>query len=97
MASDVVSITSNYVTSAQDLLNATWAVGDSVYISVAGLKATNKVGDAFTNGAFGTNGVVGTVQEAPDITVSGDRMVLRLSASAAQNTRLKTLLQATEL
>lgn len=97
MASDIVYCTSNYITAGAQLSGATWAVGDNVYITKAELKAVNVNTLAFTNQDFGTNGIVGVVQEAPDLTVSGDRMVIRLTGSATLNARIKTLLQATEL
>ena len=97
MASDIVSITSHYVTVGADLLNNEWRAGDSVYLRIADMKVLNKNTGCFVNVDFGTNGIISQVQEPADITVPGDRLVIRLTASATQNARLKTLLQATEL
>ena len=94
MASNVVS-TTRYETDTQRLSGGVWTVGQNLYIDISKLTITNTSGNGFSNATFGTNGVIGVLDEAP--ASAGARLVLRLSASADQNTALKYLLRSTEL
>lgn len=96
MASNIIS-TTKYETSANNLTGGVYTVGDSMYIDRAKLVAGNKSTICFTNSDFGSNGIIGTLEEAPDLTVTNSRMVIRLSATTDQKVGLKLMLKATEL
>ena len=96
MASDLIS-TTKYETNSQNLTGGAWSKGQNCYISVDKMLVTNNSALAFTNAAFGSNGIIGTVREVPDLTVAGDRMVIDLVATLDQKTALKLLLRGTEL
>ena len=52
---------------------------------------------SFTNATLGTNGVIGKLEEAPDLQVANDRMVIRLTCNADQAAAIKRLLRSTDL
>jgi len=73
----LVQITTRYETDTTELSGSTWTVGDSVYLDSDTLVATNNSSNGLT--ALGAlSGVIGYVQETPDLNVSGDRMVIRM-------------------
>lgn len=92
--SNIIS-TTKYETDATRLSGGGWAVGQSLYIDIVRLVITNNGANAFVNANFGSNGVIGVLDEVP--TAAGNRLVLRLSATVYQNDQLKNLLRATEL
>lgn len=96
MPSNLIS-TTKYETSANLLNNGVYTLGENLYVDRAKLVIGNKSSNCFTNADLGTNGIIGTLEEVPDLTVTGDRMVVRLSATTDQKAGLKLLLKATEL
>lgn len=96
MASSIIS-TTRYETNANNLTGGTYTIGESIYITRDKLVAGNKSTNGFTNSDFGTNGIIGTLEEAPDLAITNSRMVIRLSATLDQKVSLKLLLKATEL
>jgi hypothetical protein len=95
-STNIIAINKNYVAVGVDLLGGAYALEQSLYIRISDLNITNNSAQSFVNATFGTTGVIGTCEEVPDLTVPGSRMVIRLSASAAQNARLKKLLESTD-
>ncbi len=97
VASNLVSITANYVTNANDLLNGTYEVGQNLYLKLTDLTITNKSADAVVVGSD-AGGIIAVLDHAPSISVSGSVMALRLkNCSTTLATRIKTLLAAKEL
>jgi hypothetical protein len=96
MASDIIS-TTQYANTDTDLVGGTYVLGDSLYVRKADLRLSNKAADGVTQ--IGTAaGIIGLVQEAPSLSSTGSRMVLRLvNSDATLRARLKVLLQATEV
>lgn len=92
----LIAITANYVTTPGDLSGGEYTIGDSLYLNTDKMQVTNNVADALTTlGSSG--GVIGTCQEAPDVTESNDRMVIRLEEDADLVAPLMRLLQASSL
>lgn len=96
MSSSIIS-TTKYETNANNLTGGVYTLGENIYITRDKLLAGNKSTNCFVNADFGTNGVIGTLEEVPDLTVTNSRMVIRLSATIDQKVGLKLLLRATEL
>lgn len=95
--SDIVS-TTWYELDAANLTANVWTVGQSLYLSLSQLRITNAVGAAVSTAAnFGTNGIIGTLQEAPNTNVAGSRMVVRLNGTADQKAGVKRTLSAVDL
>lgn len=104
MPSPLIS-TTRYVTTTADLTGNAYAAGQNVYLRKTDLLVTNNSSVAFSDATFGASGVIGTIRIAPDLTVSGSRMVIDLgltaaeatASSAALQTALKLLTNAEEL
>lgn len=74
-----------------DLVGGTYTLDESLYIDQTTLLITNDVAEDCGIG------VIGTVQEVPDLNDSTDRMVLRLSVTATQLPRIQDLIRARSL
>jgi len=89
----LIAITDNYISSSVDRSGGQFTVGDSLYLTTDTLEVTNNVADGLTTLGQAA-GVIGTCQEAPDLNVSGDRLVIRLEEDDDLLTPIMRLLQA---
>lgn len=93
--SSIISILDTYETDTAALVGGEYTIGDSLYLTAIEMWVTNNVAFAITD--IGTGGVIGVCEEAPDLTATRDRMVLRLTCGDALLTPIKDALRAQEL
>lgn len=92
--SNLVS-TTEYITVTDDLVGNIYTVAESLYLEILTLKATNNVANSVTD-----IGVIGTVQEDPDLSATGNappRMVIRLSVTDELLGAIKRTLNSSDL
>lgn len=86
----------HYIRAGADLVGGDYTLGESLYLTTDTMKVTNNVADALTN-LGDSGGVIGTLQEKPDINSSQDRMVIRLSEDEDLLAPIMRVLQARAL